>query len=440
MFGFAHKLTTHLEYSNRKKSNIASYLLSREIQLDGAMTTTFDQKPDLAPACEDFESRYISERYSLSDVDKYWDFLIRKTPQALKENVYETSGVDKIFASAWISDQEVVLGTKCDKIVVLNTQTGKQIQIPSFSEYTTVQHVWEANVTQCSGIHAIAINPSKTLLAAGCGSASQSIQIYNLPHFEPVVILEGHTDMVFSAHWLDDQTLVSGSRDRSVKMWKIPPIASIPKWPITRIHCLASKMEHCDKVRDMVVDPISSKFYSLSADGYVKIWDAGTGDGLNVMAKMALIHTSETVCLAVKKQESIITVGSQSHITVLDPRAGSAVYSFKSLDEGWGVRSMDIYRDLVAIGGGYGRISCFDLRAGRYLNWDHGQKGAMESREECLQISSGWLQRDTIYQDHFQGIDVKNAVYTLSFNERRLFAAGGPLHLNLKGSYCSTWL
>nr|CAG8623624.1 11987_t:CDS:2 [Entrophospora candida] len=190
--------------------------------------------------------------------------------------------------------------------------------------------------------------------SVGAGKPYQ-VTIYELPSFDPVA---GHNDLVFSVEWLDDDHV--------------------------RV------MVQSDFVRDLKYNPKTEQIMTLSTAGYVKIWDSSY---LNRIAKIQLNHTNENVCLSMNAKLSLYAVGSQSHVSILDPRISSSiVHEIDSVDEGW-------------------------------------------------EIGSGWLNRDAVYINHFSGSSIQNAIYTLSYDESgtKLFSGGGPLHLGLKGSYAALW-
>lgn len=71
------------------------------------------------------------------------------------------------------------------------------------------------------GLHAIEINSSRTYMATGA-SCSADIAIYRLPTLDPVCVGEsGHRDLVMGMCWLDDQFIVSGSKDSRMALWRI---------------------------------------------------------------------------------------------------------------------------------------------------------------------------------------------------------------------------
>jgi WD repeat-containing protein 40A len=129
-----------------------------------------------------------------------------KVPRLMEENEISLENHDKIFSSHWISHNEVVIGSKCNKLLILNVQTNKRFEIPLVSEQNIES---SQEIRNCSGIRSIAVNPSRTLLAVGAGKPVQ-VTVYELPSFEPVAVFSGHSDLVFSVTWLDDYHLISG--------------------------------------------------------------------------------------------------------------------------------------------------------------------------------------------------------------------------------------
>lgn len=369
-------------------------------------------------------------------------YAARRLPARLEETSFDLRGYDKVFSSAWISERLVLIGTKCQNLILLDILTGKKVLIPG-----TIP-LWNNPPYNSNsyGIHAIACNPSKTLVAVGAGRHGDTTQfeifLFAIPSFEPMGIFRGHSDLVFSFHWLDDETLISGSRDKSLKMWKIGNWESRRRImthnfisPLPIFLPRASQVQHEEKVRDLLVDRRRCQSFTLSSDGYVKIWSCSR---MRVSVSIPLIHVSETVCLGHDQDHHLISVGSQAHISLLDPRAGQIVHVLESMDEGWGVRSMAIHNGLLSVGGGLGKLSFYDLRSQRYIQW---QKENDTKSLNFLQSGKGWLYKGVVYQRHFHNLKVYNAIYSLMYDDShgKLFIAGGPLQVNLKGSMAGIW-
>ncbi|KAJ3119613.1 DDB1- and CUL4-associated factor 12 [Nowakowskiella sp. JEL0407] len=379
------------------------------------------------------------------------------------------------------------------KLLLINILTGKKQEITRSQLHPTISDSTQASSpnqptppsSNCCGIHSLAINPSRTLLAVGAGKPNEFIQIYSIPSFQLVSILSDHQDMVFTVAWLDDTTLISGSRDTTVKIWGFPktnfdlyrhhaesqtnlvPLNDDQTLVVMFKH-LHSKKEHKGKVRDLRFSAKAKQFLTLSTDGYAKLWDAGVC-GPTVFSEIKLQHPNETVCVGYDGNNNLYSIGSQSHISIIDPRVKRIVHVFDSLDEGWGVRSLAYNGEVLTVGGGLGRISFYDTRAQKYISWEGGQtaSGTVTERRRSIhgivhrvtsneketkyhQTGNGWLQKDEMYLNHFSDLNIRNAVYTLTYDDElgglggiasssRLFAAGGPLQLNLCGSYASVW-
>ena len=232
-----------------------------------------------------------------------------------------------------------------------------------------------------------------------------------------------------------------------------------------------------EQVRDLKFNKYTKQFLSLSSDRCVKLWDANT---LDVIKTIYLKREKETVCIGLETDNNIYAIGSQSYVSIIDPRSTTVAHKIPSLDDGWGVRALSFKYYNLAIGGGYGRLSFYDLRNQKYHEWETAAKtssdglnsiplhslnpdlalnenefddvnygGLNESsyhqnsiKTQYYQTGKGWMLKDNIYTTHFHGIDVKQAIYSLEYspNQRCLFAGGGPIQISLKGIYGALWI
>ena len=68
------------------------------------------------------------------------------------------------------------------------------------------------------------------------GKNSTEIAIYRMPLLDPVCVGEsGHRDWVYDMCWLDDEFLVSGSKDTKMALWQInSDLSEAPDTPYHR--------------------------------------------------------------------------------------------------------------------------------------------------------------------------------------------------------------
>ncbi|XP_077988908.1 DDB1- and CUL4-associated factor 12-like [Glandiceps talaboti] len=362
----------------------------------------------------------------------------QKMPMLLRQQEVNLGDVNKVFASEWLSENQVIIGTKCNSLMVLDLNTNQRFQIPLLKDEgkETVRD------TRFGGIHSIAVNPSRMLLATG-GEDPNSVAVYKLPTFDPVCLgNKCHEDWIFSMEWLDDQFLATGCRDNTIALWSVKEelyrdIESqhslLPEYrrisPLTKKQCNAG-----EKVRALAYNDRTQEIAALSTNGYIHMWDAHR---FTQNFTVPLPYCRENVCLAISNDLSVYAVGSQSHVSFLDSRTLKSVGSIYTKEEGSGVRSLSFNEEIATIGTGAGSLLFFDIRAGRYLEFE------CCTGEACiLKSGKGFLLRDHIYNEYFaEQHDYPNAVYTHCYDasKTKLFAAGGPLSSGLHGNYAAVW-
>ncbi|KAL9706558.1 hypothetical protein quinque_010076 [Culex quinquefasciatus] len=98
------------------------------------------------------------------------------THDMFKETPIALGNINKVFCSQWLSNRQVVFGTKCNKLMVYDVNTRKVDAIP------TLPNSRGAGPDTQSGIHACQIN---SMLGTGARH-SADFAIYRLPTIDPL--------------------------------------------------------------------------------------------------------------------------------------------------------------------------------------------------------------------------------------------------------------
>lgn len=380
------------------------------------------------------------------------------THSLLKEKEFKSDNLNKVFCSTWLNDRQILFGTKCNKLIVLDVLSRKIVQIPSLKS----SDLSIPPKNPC-GIHALQMNPSKTLVATGALN-SNDIAIYRLPTLDPLFVGEGaHKDWIFDITWLDDEFLVSGSRDTTIALWRVQDSAksqksvveckdgeaALPKFesmqPLSVKFC-----KNAEKVRALLFNNNYQELVALSLNAYLHLWDAQT---FKQKFSRQLPFSPENVCLAQQLDKSLYAVGSRSHVTLLDSRTLQPASKIPSRYQSCGIRSISFLGELLTIGTGMGIILFYDVRTTKYLEKvkspiDEVEKSKKrncslsESPEAILQATKGPVYADEQYQEFFVTVECNPAIYTHCYDSSgtRLFAAGGPLPASLQGHYAGLFL
>jgi len=344
-----------------------------------------------------------------------------------------STGFSKVFCSAWLSHKQVIFGTKCNKLLVLDVNSRQVDQIPSLQSSEN-SHPGPAE-GDC-GIHSIELNPSKTLLATGARK-THDLAIYRLPTLDPICVGEkAHTDWIFSSAWLDDQFLVTGSRDGTLALWRVSE--ELVEWVVgqevprhTNIQPLVEKKcKQAERVRTVCFNKARQELGVVSQNGYIHCWDARR---FKQVYSKKLPHTLENVCLATDEENGLYAVGSKSHTDLLDTRTLQSVRGITSKNGGCGIRSVSFRGNILTMGTGQGNILFWDLRANKFL-----ESTMNSNRTVQLKVSRGHVQRnDNFLEQNYNAQKYLPAVYTHCYDSSgtRIFAAGGPLQSGTEGHY-----
>lgn len=237
---------------------------------------------------------------------------------------------------------------------------------------------------------------------------------------------------------------VMSQAERSQNEETVPSYAHISHRALKDIPKEYTNPYNC-KVRALAFNNNHKELGAVSLDGYFHLWKAE--HNLCKILSTKLPHCKENVCLAYGQDWSVYAVGSQAHVSFLDPRQPThSIKSVSSRERGSGIRSVSFYEHIVTVGTGQGSLLFYDIRAQRFLENPFNPNGGYRKcpGDGILKLTTGkgWLNHDETWRSYFSDIhSFPNAVYTHCYDDSgtKLFVAGGPLCSGLHGNYAGLW-
>ncbi len=161
-------------------------------------------------------------------------------------------------------------------------------------------------------VESVAISPDgKTIVS---GSKDDTIKIWDIQSGECLNTLEGHSSLVSSvAISPDGKTIVSGSGDETIKVWDIQSG-----------ECLKTLKGHSEWVSSVTISPDGKTIASGSIDKSIKIWDIQSGECLKTLKG----HSGWVSSVTISPCGKTIASGSRDKsIKIWDIKSGKLIYT-----------------------------------------------------------------------------------------------------------------
>ena len=196
----------------------------------------------------------------------------------LEEREFSEKTSDKIFAATWLNNSNILMGTKDNKLLLLDVDSKsgspcREIPRPRAPDrrFSTTNPGWGS-----CGIHCCELSPSGDLLATG-GMDPADCVVLRTEDWSPVTTLIGHRDWLFGCPWVSDRHVVTGSRDGAVALWNVNPDENIGGPPTVQeydyFNTKQMKRKYQSKVREVKYDRKLGLVAGLGTEGVVKLHD-----------------------------------------------------------------------------------------------------------------------------------------------------------------------
>ncbi|CAA7260761.1 unnamed protein product [Cyclocybe aegerita] len=143
-------------------------------------------------------------------------------------------------------------------------------RIPTFTHTRGSTDLPLMTITAVSGVNAVAFSSDGMRIVSG--SQDRSVRVWDASTGAELKVLNGHCNRVYSVAFSSDGTRVSGSSNNSVRVWDASTGAE-----------LRVLDGHSDWVRSVAFSSDGTRIVSGSEDKSVRIWDASTGAELKVL-------------------------------------------------------------------------------------------------------------------------------------------------------------
>jgi WD40 repeat protein len=395
---------------------------------------------------------------------------------------------DKVFSLVWMDHQTLLLGTKGNHLIRVSLgrsgTTRRALRIPlselcaadgaSSPRWSTISGVaaslaagphiakavkaaaprrWRVHRPhgEASGMQSMVLSPSGMKVAVGAAQP-WDVAILDARTLGGQALCAGHSDVVFALEWLNDDIIVTGSRDRMLKVWDTRGAWHHGGAALPVLSPAATLGGHVRRVRALSYMTGPRQLASLSVDGVVCLWDAASG--LTAAGKgiqLPGIVSEDTCCLvSAGPSPNSPHVASHPHMLLagglelymMDVRCRDTEHSVLTApahDSRQGIRSLSLRDHLLTVGAADGSLSFMDMRARRYMAVRDALPGMTTAMmRETLRVGPGRRRSGNVPHGH---MELSQAVFCHAWDptHRRLATAGGPILTGMAGCYAAVW-
>ena len=226
-------------------------------------------------------------------------------------------------------------------------------------------------------VTSLALSANGKLLVSG--SRDKTIKIWDARSGKEILTLTGHIGYVNSvAITPDSKTIITGSQDTTIKLWDIQTGKEI-----------RTLRGHTSLVDSVALSPDGRAIASCSWDTTIRVWDLGSGQ----LRWEFIGHSARVLSFAISPDGRILVSGSlDTRIKVWDLQTGKAI---RTLEGHWGwVKSLVISRDgKTLISASYKEMRVWNLETGELIQVLNGHINLINaialSRDEQVLVSGG---------------------------------------------------
>jgi WD40 repeat protein len=203
-------------------------------------------------------------------------------------------------------------------------------------------------VETLGNIWSVAFSPDGTLLAAS--DTGGEIHFWQVNDGKKILTCKGHSHWVCTIAFIDNQTLVSGSADHTLKLWDV-----------ATGECLQTFHGHEDWVISVAFFPQHRLVASSGVDRTIKLWNIDTGQCLQTLQE----HRHWVCTIAFSPNGQWLVSGSDDHCLKLwDIKTGQCLRTYQGHTSHVRAVAIAPSSEMIASGGDDGTIKLWDISTG----------------------------------------------------------------------------